>query len=69
MICHDVEQGTTPLLELRAGIPTSSEFSRFLTPSGKLSTAAKGYMFELLAERLMGHPVTTFINIWRERGH
>ena len=69
MICHEVEQGTTPWLELRAGIPTSSEFGRIVTPTGKPSSSAKSYMFELMAERLMGHPVTSFVTTWMERGH
>ena len=69
MIIHDVEQGTTPWLELRAGIPTSSEFGRIVTPTGKPSSSAKSYMFELMAERLMGHPVTSFVTTWMERGH
>ncbi len=65
----DVIQGTAEWLELRAGIPTSSEFDRILTPkTGKPSSQAEGYMFRLIAERLMGHPVIEFMSRWMDRG-
>lgn len=68
MIIHEVAQGTTEWLELRAGIPTASEFSRILTPTGKPSKSAEPYMHELLAERLLHQPLDTFTSSWMERG-
>jgi len=69
MIIHDVKQGTTPWIELRAGIPTSSQFGRIITATGKPSSSAKSYMFDLMAERWMGHPVTNFVSNWMDRGN
>jgi YqaJ-like viral recombinase domain len=69
VIIHDVKQGTTEWLALRAGIPTASDFDRIITPKGKPSTQAEKYMHKLLAERIMGHPVTEAISFWMGRGH
>lgn len=68
MIIHNVEQGTTAWLALRAGIPTASSFDRIITPKGKASAQAEKYMHKLLAERMMGHPVTEFAGPWADRG-
>ncbi len=68
MKIHDVEQGTSAWLELRAGIPTSSEFSKILTPTGKKSASATPYRHKLIAERLMGHPVVEYVSIDMDRG-
>ena len=56
-ILHECVQGTTEWLELRAGIPTASNFKKILTPGGKVSTQAEKYMWRLLAERLLGRPL------------
>ena len=68
MKIHDCTQGTTEWLELRSGIPTASEFDKILTPGGKPSKSAEPYMFKLLAERMMGHPVTEYMSTWMDRG-
>lgn len=66
---RDVCQGTTEWLALRAGIPTASSFDRILTPrTGKPSSSAEGYLFSLLAERLMGKPIVEHVSLWMERG-
>ena len=39
MIVHDVEQGSAEWLELRSQIPTASNFSQLVTPTGKKSTS------------------------------
>jgi len=52
MFILDCEQGTEEWLEARRAIPTSSCFSRILTPSGALSNQWDGYMNKLLAEYL-----------------
>lgn len=70
MIKYDVEQGSPEWLAARLGIPTASEFSKILTPTGKVSTQAKGYANKLLAEILTGAPVQTFEKTpWMERGN
>ena len=68
MIIHDVLQGSTEWLAVRAGIPTASAFDRIVTPKGKPSTQAEKYMHQLLAERMMGHPVLQVATYWMGRG-
>ena len=66
----DVIQGTPECLYLRAGLPTASNFDRILTPGGKPSKSAEPYMFTLLAERMMGHPVEEKgFSRWMDRGN
>jgi YqaJ-like recombinase protein len=69
MILHDVLQGTSEWLAIRAGIPTASAFDKIITKSGKPSTQAEKYMHRLLAERMMGHPVTEAVSYWMGRGN
>jgi YqaJ-like viral recombinase domain len=68
MIVHDVTQGTTEWLAIRAGIPTASDFDRIITKSGKPSTQAEKYLHKLIAERIMGRPVTAPVTYWQGRG-
>jgi len=69
MKVHDCVQGTEQWLQLRAGIPTSSEFDKIITPkTGKPSGQAENYMFGLIAERLMGHPCIEYMSHWMDRG-
>lgn len=69
MIVHDVEQGTEEWLRLRAGIPTSSEFSRIITPkTRKPSKSQDAYMHLLISERLLERPGESFLSAWMERG-
>ena len=65
---HRCLQGTTEWLNLRAGIPTASEFDKIVTPSGKPSTSAEKYLFALLAERIMGRPRIEAVSTWMNRG-
>lgn len=58
-IIHTVEQNTPAWHRLRAGIPTASEFDKIITPkTGELSKSADSYMYRLLAEYMVGHPIT-----------
>jgi YqaJ-like viral recombinase domain len=68
VIIHDVKQGTTEWLELRAGIPTASAFDQIITKTGKESASAERYMYTLLAERMMGHPIVDHVSMWMARG-
>lgn len=68
MIIHNVVQGTPEWLRLRAGIPTASDFDNIVTPGGKPSKSAEPYMFRLLAERCMGHPIAEYVSLWMQRG-
>lgn len=70
MITLDVKQGSPEWLKARLGIPTASQFSRIITATGKLSSssAADGYMHELLAESLLGEPADSFNSSFMQRG-
>ena len=68
MKIHDCKQNTTEWLDLRAGIPTASQFDRIITPTGKPSASAIPYMHQLLAERLMGRPIIGYVSIDIDRG-
>lgn len=69
MILHDVVQGSPTWLQLRAGRPTASEFHKILTPkTAKPSASAEPYMYDLLAEVMLGRPLQTPVMPWMERG-
>ena len=50
---HFVDPYTRPWWHLRLGVPTASQFHRIVTNTGKPSAQARGYMYELIAERLL----------------
>jgi hypothetical protein len=65
----EIAQGTTQWKELRAGIPTASQFHRIVTPKGAPSKSADMYLYELLAERLTGEPTFNATTFHMDRGH
>jgi hypothetical protein len=68
---HRVDQGTEEWHRLRIGMPTASNFDKIITPkTGKPSTQARGYMYRLIAERLLNEQMedTTGRMEWVERG-
>jgi len=68
MKIHNVEQGTPEWLALRLSIPTASMFGKIITPTGKLSTSASGYMMQLAGEWVAGAPEESFTNADMQRG-
>lgn len=69
MQIHDLEQGSLAWHNMRAGIPTASEFSNIITPLGKLSAGAEKYANRLCAEIYMRRAITNdFISYDMERG-
>ena len=69
MIRLDCPQGSEEWIQARLGIPTASQFHRLITPrTGKLSSQAAGYAYELLAEELLGHPVDEGASDFMARG-
>jgi hypothetical protein len=68
MIQHKIDQRSPQWFVLRAGIPTASEFHRIVTPGGKPSRQAEGYLYSLLAEYVVGHPITGPETDWMQRG-
>lgn len=64
----EVQQNTAEWYALRLGIPTSSQFSRILTPNGVRSKSWQGYVDELAIEKLSGR--TNTFETWQMRlGH
>lgn len=64
----DLEQGSQEWLEARLGIPTVSEFSRFITPAkGDFSTQCDGYVADLIVEKKEGI-TERFKSHWMEHG-
>jgi len=57
----EVVQGTGDWFAVRAGIPTASEFSNLITPTGKIRTGetVETYLAKKLAERWTGGPLPT----------
>lgn len=54
----DVGQGSYGWLLARLGIPTASQFHRIITPKTRQPSAqGKAYVYELLAEWLLGEPI------------
>ena len=56
LIYDDIEQGTEEWLRLRLGVPTTSNFGKIITPTGKKSKASttEDYLNELLGQLLAG---------------
>lgn len=69
MIVHDVIQGSQAWLNLRAGIPTASQFDRVITAKkGDRSSQMDAYANALVAERMMGRPLATPEMPWMKEG-
>lgn len=68
MIEITCEQGTPEWFEARCGIPTASNFKKLVSSTGRPSTQQKGYMMDLLAEKMMGEKTHTEPNEWMLRG-
>jgi putative phage-type endonuclease len=69
MIRLDMQQGSEEWRRVRMGKPTASEFHRILTPGGKPSKSAEGYLYSLLAELMLGRPLDAPSYPWMQRGH
>lgn len=62
-------QGSDEWLESRLGRPTASNFGRLITPTGKPSASAEGYINELVAQRITGEIPEFFKSEAMERGN
>ncbi len=70
-IIHTCEPRSREWFQLRAGVPTSSEFHRIMTPkTHKLSDQAVSYRNRLLAEWVLGEPIeeVPYQSQYMERG-
>ncbi len=68
MIHHSCVQGSTEWAMLRVGRPTSSEFSKIITPGGQPSKSAAGYINALLVETMLGRPLGGVEMPWMRDG-
>lgn len=62
------EQGSPEWLQERIGLITASKVDKLITPTGKPSTSAKGYIDEIVSEMLMGRAEETFQSAAMLRG-
>lgn len=69
MVIHDMPQGSLEWLEARLGIPTSSNFEKIVTPTGKLSTQSRAYAYYLVTEILLQRQLDNIDHLeWIARG-
>lgn len=54
VLIYNLEQGSDEWLKVRLGIPTTSNFGKIITPTGKKSDQYEGYLNELLGQLLAG---------------
>jgi len=62
-------QGSNEWLQSRLGKPTASNFGKLITPTGKPSTSADGYINELIAQRITGELAEFYTNEAIARGN
>lgn len=62
-------QGSEEWLQSRLGKPTASNFGKLITPTGKPSASADGYINELIAQRITGELPEFYTNSAMERGN
>jgi hypothetical protein len=60
IVYRNIVQGTSAWAALRAGIPTTSMFSKIMTPGKKKSESQDAYLNHLIAERMLGRPIDGF---------
>jgi len=69
MLVSNFEQGSQEWLQSRLGKPTASNFGKLITPTGRPSTSAEGYINELIAQRITGELPEFYTNAAMERGN
>lgn len=57
MKIYECEQGSAEWYAHRFGVATASEFSKIVTPTGKLSSQASDYAYRMIAEELIQRPM------------
>ncbi len=69
MIVEDsFEQQSPEWFMAKAGIPSSSNFAKIITTTGKPSKSAEGYMYQLVAELLLGRMEEGYSSAAMEEG-
>ena len=69
MRVNNHKQGSDEWLQSRLGKPTASNFGKLITPTGKPSASAEGYINELIAQRITGELPEFYTNAAMERGN
>lgn len=69
LIYPDLEQGSPEWLRIRLGVPTTSNFGKIITPTGKKSAQFNDYMNTLLAELILGEGEPYYKSPAMERGN
>jgi hypothetical protein len=65
----NMPQGSPEWYKVRAGVPTASMFHKIITPGGKPSAQARGYMHRLIAERVLNESMDDQMAVeWMEYG-
>ena len=62
-------QGSDEWLQSRLGKPTASNFGKLITPTGKPSTSAEGYINDLIAQKITGELPEFYTNEAMARGN
>ena len=65
---YQIDQRSREWFAAKLGKPSASNAHKLVTPKGKLSTQAEGYMHTLIAELMLGHPIETPETQWMIRG-
>lgn len=68
MIKVRCEQGSDEWFAAKVGVASSSSFDRIVTASGKPSSQADDYLYELIAEYVTGEKKFIKPSYWMERG-
>jgi len=69
ILLHNFPQGSEEWLQARKGRATASEAKNIITPTGKLSKSAIGYMRRLARECVIDDPMVFQGNRWTEWGN
>ena len=68
MIIIDCAQRSSEWYQIRAGIPTASEFSRIIKQNGDPSKSRDDYMYQLAGERLLGTTENGYVSWAMQQG-
>lgn len=69
IIVDSVEQGTAEWLELKTGVPSTSNFDKIIKNDGGPSKQSKKYMYQLIGEKMLGYIPEAYSNKTMERGN
>lgn len=64
----ECEQGSEEWVNAHIGVASASQFDRIVTPKGKPSAQADGYLAELVAGWVMKAPLDDYVSAFMERG-